>query len=100
MPLIFITGISTSGKSTIAAELSHRGYEAYDTEHNSMSAWLNKATGQRTAEFNEMPERTAAWLKQHEWRIDTERVEELAQKAHRNGAIIVICGGGVNEPEV
>lgn len=34
MSLVLITGISTSGKSSIAKELSRRGYEAYDTEHN------------------------------------------------------------------
>jgi nucleoside-triphosphatase THEP1 len=42
MSLILITGVSTSGKSTIAQELVKRGYESYDTEHNGISAWYNR----------------------------------------------------------
>lgn len=100
MSLIFITGISTSGKSTIATELQNRGYEAYDTEHNGMSAWFNKETGERTAEFGEMPERSKEWLDKHEWLISTERVAELAKKAQQGDKSIFLCGGSANEPEV
>jgi len=53
--LIFITGISTAGKSTIAKELSGLGYEAHDTEHNGTSVWFSRVTGGRAAEFNECP---------------------------------------------
>lgn len=69
VPLILITGISTSGKSTIAKELVKRGYEAYDTEHNGISAWYNKETNERAAEFGQVPERTKEWMDQHEWRM-------------------------------
>lgn len=100
MSLIFITGISTSGKSTIATELQNRGYEAYDTEHNGMSAWYNKETGERAAEFGEMPERTKEWLDRHEWLISTERVAKLAKKAQRDNKPIFLCGGSANEPEI
>jgi adenylate kinase family enzyme len=71
MSLILITGSSTSGKSTIAKELVKRGYEAYDTEHNGVSGWHNKATGKWVAGFGEMPERTSTWFSQHEWVIPT-----------------------------
>jgi dephospho-CoA kinase len=37
MALIFITGISGAGKSTIAKELSRRGYEVYDTDEDGLS---------------------------------------------------------------
>jgi shikimate kinase len=100
MPLIFVTGISTSGKSSVARELSKRGYEAYDTEHGGMSAWYDKATGERAAGFNEMPERTATWLDRHEWRISTDRITRLAKKAAKENKPIFICGGSANEPEV
>jgi len=98
MPLIFITGISTSGKSTIAKELQNRGYEAYDTEHGGISAWFNRRTGERTAEFGEMPERTPEWLSQHHWLIDKEWVAKIADKA--KDMPIFLCGGAANEPEV
>lgn len=100
MSLIFITGISTSGKSTIAKELVKRGHEAYDTEHSGMSAWYNKETGERAAEFGEMPERTKEWLDKHEWLISTERVAELSKKAQAGNKPIFLCGGSANEPEI
>jgi len=98
MPLVLITGISTSGKSTVANELIKRGYEAYDTEHNGISAWYNKKTGKRTAEFGEAPERTQSWLDQHEWLISKDWVTEMAIKA--GGKPIFLCGGSANEPEI
>lgn len=96
--IIFITGTSTSGKSTLAKEFTKLGYEAYDTEHNGMSAWFNKQTDKRVAEFNEMPERTPEWLSAHEWRIDADRVAKLAKKA--SNETIFLCGGSANEPEI
>lgn len=98
MSLILVTGISTSGKSTIAKELIGRGYEAYDTEHNGISAWFNKETGKRVAEFGEMPERTPQWLDQHEWLISKDWVAEMATKAKNKP--IFLCGGSSNEPEI
>jgi len=98
MSLIFITGISTSGKSTIAKELQNRGYEAYDTEHNGVSAWFNKQSGERAAEFNEMPERTPEWLNQHHWLIDKTWVIKMADRAKDKP--VFLCGGAANESEI
>jgi len=98
MSLIFITGTSTSGKSTIAKELSKCGYEVYDTEHIPSSGWHNKKTGKRVAGFGEMPERTQEWLGQHEWRISLDWVRDTAKKARDKS--VVLCGGSANEPEV
>jgi broad-specificity NMP kinase len=98
MSLILITGTSTSGKSTIAKELSKRGYEAYDTEYNGISAWYNNKTGKRVAGFNEMPERTEAWLNQHEWNISIDWVKKMSQKAKDKP--IFLCGGSHNNKEV
>jgi shikimate kinase len=96
--MIFITGTSTAGKSTVASELQKRGYEAYDTEHKGVSAWYNKQTGKRAAGFGEMPERTKEWLDQYEWLISEGWAAEMASKA--KGKPIFLCGGSANEPEI
>src|SRR4051794_25666285 len=96
--LILVAGTSTSGKSTVAKELTKRGYEAYDTEHNGISAWYNKKSGKRVAGFNEMPERTDAWLNQHHWLISSEWLNEIADKAKHK--LIFLCGSGDNESKV
>lgn len=98
MPLILVTGISTSGKSTIAKELRNHGYEAYDTEHNGISAWFNKKMGKRAAEFGKMPERTKEWLDEHEWLISKDWVTKIAAEAKNKP--IFLCGGAANEPEI
>lgn len=98
MALILINGISTAGKSSVAKELSARGYEAYDTEHNGISAWYNKETDKRVAEFGKMPERTNVWLNQHEWRMSIQRITEITK--HTKNNIVFLCGGAANEQEV
>ncbi|MFI5270940.1 MAG: AAA family ATPase [Candidatus Saccharimonadales bacterium] len=98
MPLILVTGTSTSGKSAVAKELVKRGYEAYDMEHNGISAWYNKKTGKRAAEFGAMPERTEVWLRQHEWRTSIDWVKQKAAEAKDKP--IFLCGGAANEADI
>lgn len=69
-----------------------KGHEAYDTEHNGISAWFNKKTGERTAEFGEVPERTKEWFDQHEWLISKDWVTEIAAEAKNK--TVFLCGGG------
>lgn len=91
MSLIFVTGISTSGKSTMAVELSRRGFEAYDTEHNGVSAWFNKETGERVAEFGKVPSRTPEWMNLHHWLISEDWVKcKAAESKDKN---VFLCGG-------
>lgn len=96
--LVFITGISTSGKSTMAKELPKRGYEAHDLEHNGISAWFNKETGTRDAEFGQVPERTKEWMDAHEWRVSIDWVNNISKKAANK--TIFFCGGGANEKDI
>lgn len=98
MPLILITGTSTSGKSTIAKELTKRGYTAYDTEHNGISAFYNKATGKYAAGFGEVPERTPEWQDQHEWNMSIDRIMEI--KKESKDKLVYLCGGSANANEV
>ncbi len=98
MSLIFITGISTSGKSTAARELRQLGHEAHDLEHNGISAWYHKVNGTRDAEFAQVPDRSKEWSDAHEWRVSIDWVQEAAKKAVHHH--IFLCGGGANEHEI
>jgi gluconate kinase len=98
MSLIFITGISTSGKSTMAGELMLRGYEAHDLEHNGISAWFHKEKGTRDAEFGKVPERTKEWADSHEWRVSMDRIHDIAKQSEDK--LIFLCGGGANEKDI
>lgn len=96
--LIFITGISTSGKSTMAKELTKHGYEAHDLEHNGISAWFHKEKGTRDAEFAQVPDRSKEWADAHEWRVSMDWVNDIAKRAADKP--IFLCGGGANEKEI
>ncbi|MFZ2545123.1 MAG: AAA family ATPase [Candidatus Saccharimonadales bacterium] len=96
--LILVTGISTSGKSTMVKELSKRGYEAHDLEHNGISAWFHKEKGTRDAEFAQVPDRSKEWADAHEWRVSMDWVNDIAKKAVDKP--IFLCGGGANEKEI
>ena len=47
MSLIFITGVAGSGKSAVCKELVARGFEAYDTDNDGMTAWVIKETDEK-----------------------------------------------------
>lgn len=98
MSLIFITGISTSGKSTAAKELTKLGHEAHDLEHNGISAWFHKEKGTRDAEFAQVPDRSKEWDDAHEWRVSIDWVRATAARAVNS--LVFLCGGGANEHEI
>jgi dephospho-CoA kinase len=44
MALIYITGASGAGKSTVRTELQRRGYPAYDSDEDRLARWFSTAT--------------------------------------------------------
>jgi shikimate kinase len=96
--LVYITGISGSGKSTVRSELQSRGFEAYDIDTDGLSYWQNLITGEITREAD-ASQRSVEFSKDNEWRLDPERVRRLVQKA--KGHLIFLCGSAPsNDAEV
>jgi adenylate kinase family enzyme len=96
MPLIYITGPSGAGKSTVRNELVKRGYEAHDTDEDGISAWYDNQTLE-PVEWPPEKDRSADWYEKHDYRMSTERVEELAERA--NTKLIFLCGIPANDKE-
>ena len=96
MPFIYITGPSGAGKSTVRNELIARGYEAHDTDEDGMSAWFDNQTLERV-EFLKAQDRPADWFEKHDFRLSSERVKELANRAKNK--IIFLCGIPANDKE-
>jgi thymidylate kinase len=97
MPLIFVTGISGAGKSTVRIELVQRGYEAYDTDEDGIARFVNKMTGAVTGSVDASL-RTIAFTQANDWMVDPERVRLLAQRAEDR--FVFLCGSVANEIEV
>ncbi|MDP4038439.1 MAG: AAA family ATPase [bacterium] len=98
MPLIYITGNSGAGKSTIRKELQKRGYEAHDTDENGITCWYNKQTGKKVEKPPELKDRTQEWYTKHDWRVSRKRIEELVSRAKDRS--VFLCGTTANENKV
>jgi dephospho-CoA kinase len=98
MSLVLVTGISGAGKSAVCNELQRRGYEAHDTDRDRNAVWVDRETGEVTAEVAGASERPPGWLDRQEWRAPPARVEELAARAE--GRLAFLCGATANEDEI
>jgi dephospho-CoA kinase len=99
MSLIFVTGISGSGKSAVWQELKARGYEAYDVDEDGMAKWHNNDTGYIHPKSSvKSHQRTPDFLAAHSWKVPRQEVEELAKQAKDKN--IFLCGVVANEKEV
>jgi shikimate kinase len=98
MSLVYITGISGSGKSTVRNELQSRGLEAYDIDSDGLAYWQNIITGEITHGIDASG-RSVEFSEHNQWRLDLERVRRLLQTAE--GRLIFLCGSAPsNEAEV
>jgi ribosomal protein S18 acetylase RimI-like enzyme len=98
MALIYITGISGSGKTTISKELQLRGYEAHNADGEGFNTWFENRTGKIAKGYDEDIVGTEEWDKNYTWKTIRKKVEELSQKA--KDKTVYLCGVSGNENEV
>jgi len=77
MPLVYVTGLSGTGKSAVCRELKRRGYEAHDTDEEGNAVWVNRETGEVTAAAGAADRSRPGWLDDQEWRIVPSKVHAL-----------------------
>jgi len=94
MALIYVTGPSGAGKSTVRNELTKLGFEAHDTDEDGLSAWYDNQTLE-PVEFPKGENRPADWFKKHVFRLSSEHVKELAERARTK--TIFLCGVPSND---
>ncbi|MGH3611697.1 MAG: AAA family ATPase [Pseudonocardia sp.] len=96
MTLVWVTGNSGVGKSTVCTLLRARGELAVDADWDGYSHWEDRTTGQVAADPPyPVP---AGWLDRFAWKISRARVEALGVESHE-GAVF-LCGSIENEAEV
>ncbi len=97
MGLVWVTGNSGTGKSTVRVELARRGYASFDTDEDGITAWRDRTTGKEVDDPGD-GKHPDNWLARHAWMIDRSRVEELALRAPDE--LVFLCGSVENENEV
>ncbi|MDH6514253.1 ribose 1,5-bisphosphokinase PhnN [Streptomyces sp. SAI-135] len=96
MTLVWVTGNSGSGKSTVCEVLRARGYLALDADGDGFSRWIDRVGGEVvTSPPDPVPQ---GWLDRYGWMIVRERVEALAEESR--GRIAFLCGSAENEADV
>jgi dephospho-CoA kinase len=95
--LVWITGVSGTGKSTVRVELARRGYERFDADEGGIAVWRARTAGEEVYDpgGGNHPD---SWLEDHCWMISRARVEQLARMARDKP--VFLCGSVENEDEV
>ncbi len=95
MPLVWVTGISGAGKSTVCEILSSRGIAALDADTDGFSRWVVAGSGEPVVDS---PDPTRSdWLDSHAWHIHVDRIRTL--RADSPG-VTFLFGAVANEGEV
>jgi hypothetical protein len=100
MPLIYVTGISGSGKSAVLNELRSRGHAAYGVDEDGYGRWL----GRRSGEESRFPHGQHGldiheWFSEHEWVLDIEKIARLKDRSDRDGTLVFLCGVAAGDAE-
>ncbi len=98
MPLVWVTGTSGSGKSTVRNELRRRGYIAYDTDEDLLSRHFDRASGAEVAYPALAAHRTGEWFARHVQRVPPETVRRIAAEVDDRPGFV--CGSTENENEI
>ena len=98
MALIYITGASGAGKSTVRAELQRRGYLAYDTDEDGLARWFENRSGTEVSMPADPSQRDDNWYANNTYRLPLETVQRLA--AEVEDGIGFVCGTVGNDDEI
>jgi adenylate kinase family enzyme len=92
MDRYLITGMTGTGKTTIAKELQNRGYPAHDTDRvKGLSAWIERTTGlPRPKDFSS----AADWVDRYDWLWNGQLLQEFLNAQTQT---VFFCGSSSNQ---
>lgn len=96
MPLVWVTGVSGSGKSSVFEILKEQGRIAVDSDREGFSQWVHRLTGEPAV--NQPYPAPAGWLGDFGWKVRPEAVQSLA--ASLASGVGFLCGGFENDADV
>jgi adenylate kinase family enzyme len=88
MSLIYIAGLSGSGKSTISELLRKKGYEAHDADVE-LCKWYNNETGEEVQYPRNKANRSPDWQQHHTFRMSEDQVAAIAGSSNDKPTFIL-----------
>ena len=97
MSLVYVTGISGSGKSAVYNELKKRDYQVYGIDEDKLAGWYNNTTG-AVEGYRKPEDRTEEWRRQVTYKIPRQRIESIAKDS--KDQTMFLCGVAENDTEL
>jgi gluconate kinase len=95
--LIYVTGVSGSGKSKLCEELVRRGHDAHDSDREGNASFVSRMSGEHVPAPS-LDGRTPAFVAEFEWRFIRSAIERFAARAADE--TVFFLGTAGNEREV
>src|SRR4249919_2753653 len=93
MPLIYVTGISTSGKSAVLHELRARGFQALGVDEDGYGRWIHRESGRvRQPPPTQGDLDAHHWYTEHDWVLDIEKIARLKDRLSGSHDEVFLCG--------
>ena len=99
MPLIYVTGISGSGKSAVLRELRARGYLAYGVDEDEYGKWVNLRSGEEEPFPYESDLDIHEWYTDHLWTLDIGKITSLRERSDNDDSLVFLCGVAAGDAE-
>ena len=93
MALLYVTGLSGTGKSAVLSELLARGYHARGVDEDGYADWVSLTAGTPDHYPRDDPGLDFhAWQATHNWVLSPRRISVLSLAAARLGEPVFLCG--------
>ena len=93
MALLYVTGLSGTGRSAVLSELLARGCHARGVDEDGYADWVSLASGTPDAYPRDDPGLDFhAWQATHNWVLSPRRISVLSRAAARLGEPVFLCG--------
>lgn len=91
----YITGVSGTGKTTLAKELQDRGYKAIDQDlfEYGLCAWKDKNTNELIRGGHDL---SREFIESHEWFCDGSKLKKMLDESDE---LVFVCGVADNQDE-
>jgi thymidylate kinase len=101
MPLIYVTGVSGSGKSSVLGELQKRRFAAHGVDEEGYADWIDRETDAIIPfPSDEASANIHDWYKKHRWVLSKARISGLKEQSEKEGKTTFLIGYADDEDDI